>query len=62
MGLSFPTISSTGANGGEILTACLPVYLNSVAAIIHYQPDPKDCATIDKNEVRTALLFHDIKN
>ncbi|KZO98526.1 Creatinase/aminopeptidase [Calocera viscosa TUFC12733] len=31
MGLSFPTISATGSNG----------------AIIHYQPNPKDCATVD---------------
>ncbi|PVG02009.1 putative aminopeptidase P, cytoplasmic [Serendipita vermifera] len=35
MGLSFPTISSTGPNG----------------AIIHYQPDPNDCATIDKDQL-----------
>jgi len=34
-GLSFPTISSTGPN----------------AAIIHYSPDPKDCATIDQNQI-----------
>ncbi|KZT61641.1 Creatinase/aminopeptidase [Calocera cornea HHB12733] len=31
MGLSFPTISATGSNG----------------AIIHYQPDPKDCAIVE---------------
>ncbi|KIM33916.1 hypothetical protein M408DRAFT_87603 [Serendipita vermifera MAFF 305830] len=35
MGLSFPTISSTGPNG----------------AIIHYQPDPTDCAIIKKDQV-----------
>jgi len=44
MGLSFPTISSTGPNG----------------AIIHYQPDPKDCATVDKDQVPTLSLFFTI--
>ncbi|KAH9038495.1 Creatinase/aminopeptidase [Lactarius pseudohatsudake] len=34
-GLSFPTISSTGPNG----------------AIIHYSPDPNDCAIIQKDQV-----------
>jgi Xaa-Pro aminopeptidase len=34
-GLSFDTISSTGPNG----------------AIIHYSPDPKDCAVIKKDQV-----------
>ncbi|GBE89160.1 Probable Xaa-Pro aminopeptidase [Sparassis crispa] len=34
-GLSFPTISSTGPNG----------------AIIHYTPDPKDCAIVRKDQV-----------
>ncbi|KAH7910665.1 peptidase M24, structural domain-containing protein [Hygrophoropsis aurantiaca] len=34
-GLSFPTISSTGPNG----------------AIIHYSPDPLDCAIIKKDQV-----------
>ncbi|KAF9236077.1 hypothetical protein BU15DRAFT_64352 [Melanogaster broomeanus] len=34
-GLSFTTISSTGLN----------------AAIIHYSPDPKNCATITKDEI-----------
>ncbi|KAF5356602.1 hypothetical protein D9758_008285 [Tetrapyrgos nigripes] len=34
-GLSFPTISSTGPNG----------------AIIHYQPDPKDCAVIKQSQI-----------
>ncbi|KAL9709797.1 hypothetical protein Ac2012v2_006851 [Leucoagaricus gongylophorus] len=34
-GLSFTTISSTGPNG----------------AIIHYSPDPVDCAIIDKNQI-----------
>ncbi|KAJ2913801.1 hypothetical protein MD484_g6610, partial [Candolleomyces efflorescens] len=34
-GLSFTTISSTGPNG----------------AIIHYSPDPKDCAIIQKEEI-----------
>ncbi|KAI0075951.1 Creatinase/aminopeptidase [Panus rudis PR-1116 ss-1] len=34
-GLSFPTISATGPNG----------------AIIHYQPDPVDCATIRKDQI-----------
>ncbi|KAH7924378.1 Creatinase/aminopeptidase [Leucogyrophana mollusca] len=34
-GLSFPTISSTGPN----------------AAIIHYSPDPADCATITKDQI-----------
>ncbi|KIJ15104.1 hypothetical protein PAXINDRAFT_12024 [Paxillus involutus ATCC 200175] len=34
-GLSFPTISSAGPN----------------AAIIHYSPDPKDCATITKDQI-----------
>ncbi|TFY78231.1 hypothetical protein EWM64_g5781 [Hericium alpestre] len=34
-GLSFPTISSTGPN----------------AAIIHYQPDPADCATVKKEQI-----------
>jgi Xaa-Pro aminopeptidase len=35
MGLSFDTISSTGAN----------------AAIIHYSPKPESCATINKDEI-----------
>ncbi|KAG8830122.1 hypothetical protein FRC17_005374 [Serendipita sp. 399] len=35
MGLSFPTISSTGPNG----------------AIIHYQPDPKTCDIIKKDQL-----------
>jgi Xaa-Pro aminopeptidase len=35
MGLSFSTISSTGAN----------------AAIIHYKPEPGSCATIDPKEI-----------
>ncbi|KIJ15105.1 hypothetical protein PAXINDRAFT_169294 [Paxillus involutus ATCC 200175] len=34
-GLSFPTISSAGPNAG----------------IIHYSPDPKDCATITKDQI-----------
>ncbi|KAA1478144.1 Creatinase/aminopeptidase [Dentipellis sp. KUC8613] len=34
-GLSFPTISATGPNG----------------AIIHYQPDPKDCAVVKKEQI-----------
>ncbi|KLO14007.1 Creatinase/aminopeptidase [Schizopora paradoxa] len=34
-GLSFPTISSAGPNG----------------AIIHYQPDPNNCATIRKDQI-----------
>jgi len=34
-GLSFPTISSAGPNG----------------AIIHYQPDPKNCATVRKDQI-----------
>ncbi|KAF8217671.1 putative Xaa-Pro aminopeptidase P [Mycena galopus ATCC 62051] len=34
-GLSFPTISSTGPNG----------------AIIHYSPDPKDCAVIKQDQI-----------
>ncbi|THV07177.1 Creatinase/aminopeptidase [Dendrothele bispora CBS 962.96] len=34
-GLSFDTISSTGPNG----------------AIIHYSPDPKDCAVIKQNQI-----------
>jgi len=34
-GLSFPTISSTGPNG----------------AIIHYSPDPADCAIIKKDQI-----------
>ncbi|KAF4580429.1 hypothetical protein EYR40_003145 [Pleurotus pulmonarius] len=34
-GLSFPTISSTGPNG----------------AIIHYSPDPKDCAIVKKEQI-----------
>jgi len=34
-GLSFPTISSTGPNG----------------AIIHYQPDPNNCATVRKDQI-----------
>jgi len=34
-GLSFPTISSTGPNG----------------AIIHYQPDPSDCAIVKRDEI-----------
>jgi hypothetical protein len=39
-GLSFTTISSTGPN----------------AAIIHYSPDPKDCAVIDRKQVRRMLI------
>ena len=35
MGLSFSTISSTGAN----------------AAVIHYEPEPGNCATIDPNAI-----------
>ncbi|KAJ8482967.1 hypothetical protein ONZ51_g5020 [Trametes cubensis] len=35
MGLSFPTISATGPNG----------------AIIHYDPDPNDCATVRKDQI-----------
>ncbi|KAI0654883.1 Creatinase/aminopeptidase [Cubamyces menziesii] len=35
MGLSFPTISATGPNG----------------AIIHYDPDPNDCATVRKGQI-----------
>ncbi|KZT70390.1 putative Xaa-Pro aminopeptidase P [Daedalea quercina L-15889] len=34
-GLSFPTISATGSNG----------------AIIHYQPDPNDCAIVRKDQI-----------
>ncbi|KAG9218076.1 hypothetical protein CCMSSC00406_0010090 [Pleurotus cornucopiae] len=34
-GLSFPTISSTGPNG----------------AIIHYSPDPQDCAIVKKEQI-----------
>ncbi|KDQ22465.1 hypothetical protein PLEOSDRAFT_1068796 [Pleurotus ostreatus PC15] len=34
-GLSFPTISSTGPNG----------------AIIHYSPDPRDCAIVKKEQI-----------
>ncbi|TFY71297.1 hypothetical protein EVG20_g1690 [Dentipellis fragilis] len=34
-GLSFPTISATGPNG----------------AIIHYQPDPNDCAVVKKEQI-----------
>ncbi|KAH8102236.1 Creatinase/aminopeptidase [Cristinia sonorae] len=34
-GLSFPTISSTGPNG----------------AIIHYQPDPNDCAIVKRDQI-----------
>ncbi|KAI0371389.1 Creatinase/aminopeptidase [Pilatotrama ljubarskyi] len=35
MGLSFPTISATGPNG----------------AIIHYDPDPNDCAIVKKDQI-----------
>ncbi|KAI0360351.1 Creatinase/aminopeptidase [Trametes cingulata] len=35
MGLSFPTISATGSNG----------------AIIHYDPDPNDCAIVKKDQI-----------
>lgn len=35
MGLSFPTISSTGPN----------------AAIIHYKPSPTDCAVIERDQI-----------
>ncbi|KAH9887305.1 Creatinase/aminopeptidase [Cubamyces lactineus] len=35
MGLSFPTISATGPNG----------------AIIHYDPDPNDCAIVRKDQI-----------
>ncbi|CDO71158.1 hypothetical protein BN946_scf184845.g28 [Trametes cinnabarina] len=38
-GLSFPTISATGPNGG------------STPAIVHYDPDPNDCAIVKKEQV-----------
>ena len=52
-GLSFTTISGTGPNGGAYLNLCLCVCAEetSTTAIIHYSPDPKDCAIIKKDQV-----------
>lgn len=46
-GLSFDTISSTGANAGE---SCVVDRFDR-AAIIHYSPPKEGSATIDINEV-----------
>ena len=57
-GLSFPTISATGPNGGMFLTsAFLHLHLThgSFSAIIHYQPERDDCAIVRKDQVRIHL-------
>ena len=32
--------------------------LTVLAAIIHYQPDPEDCAVIKKDQVHSLVHFH----
>lgn len=52
-GLSFTTISSTGPNGGMRNFPSFPNYeaQQSTIAIIHYSPDPNDCAIVKKDQV-----------
>ena len=54
-GLSFPTISATGPNGGMFVfypLACPFTELSTAhIAIIHYQPEHDDCAVIKQDQV-----------
>ena len=53
-GLSFDTISATGPNGGECrVSAAYTRWLTHLyfVAVIHYKPDPADCAIIRKDQV-----------
>lgn len=53
-GLSFDTISSAGPNGGTFSfdSGTLPLLkIVLLPAIIHYKPDPADCAIIRKDQV-----------
>jgi Xaa-Pro aminopeptidase len=50
MGLSFDTISSTGANGGS-LNFSRNIDVTDISAIIHYSPDPKNSAIIDPSKM-----------
>uniref|UniRef100_A0A5K1K3G7 Peptidase M24 domain-containing protein n=1 Tax=Ganoderma boninense TaxID=34458 RepID=A0A5K1K3G7_9APHY len=54
-GLSFPTISATGPNGGmsaSYLWASAVIDLSPMhIAIIHYQPDRDDCAVVKKEQI-----------
>ena len=56
-GLSFTTISATGPNGGEDFCFFDSDHVHGVAsiAIIHYSPDPNECAVIKKDQV--CVLF-----
>lgn len=57
VGLSFPTISSTGAKWVYTLVTCFFLCHNVVltmaysAAVIHYGPERGNCATIDPNAI-----------
>lgn len=58
-GLSFTTISSTGPNGGKKHYAfCNDDLTSCYTAIIHYSPDPNDCAIIKKEQVRFQSILH----
>ena len=59
-GLSFTTISATGPNGGEFqwhFSNLAAVIKSHFVAIIHYSPDPNDCATVKKDQVIPSLWY-----
>ncbi|KAI8968798.1 Creatinase/aminopeptidase [Trametes punicea] len=52
MGLSFSTISATGPNGGTERLIGLGFSAQfDCTAIIHYDPDPNDCAIVRKDQI-----------